>query len=158
MSLSNYCLFLSHLLAFPFTFPPNDLLKHSHLTLCSLTCTLKWVVLFRTNCTVGKVISLLFLKCPLLFNSLGSTRWVETYEGAAKEGVGARKRKFGAEITLFSCGAAGLVHAREALVLVNGSNVLRCCCILLFCAGIGYWLDVCGFHSSADKTALKPCQ
>lgn len=108
-----------------FHIPQNDLLKSSHLTLCSLTCTLKWVVLFRTNCTVEKVMSLLFLKCPVVFNSLGWTRWVETYEGAVKEGVSSRKKKFGAETTLFSCGAARLVHAREDLVLVNGSNVTR---------------------------------
>lgn len=39
-----------------------------------------------------------------------------------KEGAGVRQQKFGTETTLLSCGAAGLVHACEGLVLVNGSN------------------------------------
>lgn len=47
---------------------------------------------------------------------------METYEAAAKEGTGARQQKFGTEITLLSCGAAGLVCACEGLILVNGSN------------------------------------
>lgn len=89
MSLSNYCwtvecLCLSYFFAFPFTFPQNDLLKSLYLTHCSLTCTPKWVVLFRTNPTTGEVTGLLFLKCPGLFNRTGLNKLGRDLWGCCK--------------------------------------------------------------------------
>lgn len=122
MSLSNYCwtvecLCLSYFLAFPFTFPQNDLLKSSHLTLCSLTCTLKRVVLFRTNPTMGKVMGFLFLKCPDLFNRTGlnNLKVGRDLWGCSEGRCRCKEEEIWCRNCFLSCAAAGLVHACEWL-------------------------------------------
>lgn len=158
-SLCNYywrveCSCLSYFLAFPFTFPQNDLLKSSHLTVCSLTCTLKWVVLFRTNSTLGKLTGLLFLKCPGLFNRTRGEQRPMRLQGRKVQAQGIRNLVQKLLSQLCSSRVSPCMWRFWSwwmAPMLQDATAFSCAMLGL---GIG-WTFV---HGSVDRIVLKPSQ